>query len=200
MRPTKPLALGLSIATLLATLSLPPSRALGIDESAGAATLDKTYGQLPMSFEKNAGQSRPGVDFVARGSGYSVFLTPGEAVLAMKKQGPPDRTPGAVAKHAEGGATIRMALVSSDPARGAGEDQLPGKANYFLGNDSAKWHRDVPTFAKVRYAGVYPGIDVVYYGNQGRLEYDFMVSPQADPVGSPSRSAPMTLRAHSWLR
>src|SRR6185436_1021708 len=87
MRPTKSLVLRLSIATLLATLSLPTSRALGIEGSAGvapgvrpsAATLDKTYSKLPMSFAKNAGPSRPGVDFIARGSGYSVFLTPGEA-------------------------------------------------------------------------------------------------------------------------
>ena len=58
---------------------------------------------------------------------------------------------------------------------------LPGKANYFIGNDPARWKTEVPTFAKVRYPAVYPGIDVVYYGNQGRLEYDFIVSPGADP-------------------
>src|SRR5262249_34427575 len=111
MRPTKTLALGLGIATLLATLSSPPSRALETEGSAGvapgvrpsAATLDKTYGKLPMSFEKNAGQSRPGVDFIARGSGYSVFLTSGEAVLTVKRQRPLD----AVAKQEQGGATIR---------------------------------------------------------------------------------------------
>jgi hypothetical protein len=74
-----------------------------------------------------------------------------------------------------------MTLAGSGPARAAGEDQLPGKVNYFMGNDSTKWHRDMATFAKVRYPGVYPGIDVVYYGNQGRLEYDFIVTPGADP-------------------
>ena len=146
-----------------------------------APTSGEAYGKFPMSFEKNAGQSRSGVDFIARGSGYSVFLTPGEAVLALKKQRPPDRTRDPIAKQEEGGATIRMALVGSSPARAAGEDELPGKANYFIGNEPAKWHRDVPTFAKVRYPGVFPGIDVVYYGNQGRLEYDFIVSPGADP-------------------
>src|SRR5439155_9158108 len=189
MRPTKSPALRLSSATLIATLSLPPSRALGIKGSAGvapgvrpsAATLDKTYSKLPMSFAKNAGQSRTGVDFIARGSGYSLLLAPGEAVLALKKQRPPYRTSDALTKHEEGGATIRMALVGSGSARAAGEDELPGKANYFVGNDPAKWHRDVPTFAKVRYRGVYPGIDVVYYGNQGLIEYDFIVSQGADP-------------------
>jgi hypothetical protein len=149
--------------------------------SSQSRALDKTYSKLPMSFEKNVGQSRAGADFIARGSGYSVFLAPGEALLALKKQEPSDRTSDAFPKHKEGAATIRMRLVGSGPARAAGEDQLPGKVNYLIGNDSTKWHRGMPTFAKVRYPGVYPGIDVVYYGNQGRLEYDFIVNPGADP-------------------
>ena len=63
----------------------------------------------------------------------------------------------------------------------SGDDQLPGKSNYFIGNNPAKWHRDIPQFARVRYQGVYPGVDLVYYGNQGQLEYDFEVAPGADP-------------------
>ena len=185
MRLTKSFALLLSIATLIATVPLPPSRGLagvatGVRPS--AATLDKTYSKLPMIFEKNGGQSGTRVDFIARGSGYTVFLAAGEAVLRVKKQRPPDRIANAVRKHEENGATIRMALVNSNPARAAGENQLPGKVNYFLGHDPAKWRRDVPTFAKVRYQSVYPGIDVVYYGNQDRLEYDFIVSPGTDPA------------------
>jgi len=168
MRQTKSLALTLSIAIFLATLSLPSSVTLGIGAGAGAATLDKTYGSLPMSFEKNVGQGRAGVDFMARGSGYSVFLASGEAVLTMRE------------RSSQEDATIRMALAGSRTAKAAGEDRLLGKANYFVGNDPAKWHRDVPTFAKVRYADVYPGIDVVYYGNQRQLEYDFIVAPGAD--------------------
>jgi hypothetical protein len=164
VRTTRFLVLGLSILSSL------PGRAL-----------DKTYSKLPMSFEKNVGQGGAGADFIARGSGYSVFLTPGEAVLALKKQRPLDRPSDGLSRHKERAATIRMSLVGSGPARAAAEDQLPGKVNYFLGNDAAKWRRDLPTFAKVRYPGVYPGIDVVYYGNQGRLEYDFIVNPGADP-------------------
>ena len=56
-----------------------------------------------------------------------------------------------------------------------------GKSNYFIGNNPAKWHRDIPQFARVRYQAVYPGVDLVYYGNQGQLEYDFEVAPGADP-------------------
>ena len=172
MRSKRSWILGPSIATLLAVLSL-SSRATPV-------TLNRTYTNIPMSFGKNVGQSRAGVDFIAKGSGYSVFLSPNEAVLGVKKQQPKDRTSEA-AKHEPGGATIRMTLAGSGPAQAAGEDQLPGKANYVLGSDSAKWYRDVPMFAKVRYAGVYPGIDVVYYGNQGQLEYDFIVNSGADP-------------------
>ena len=67
------------------------------------------------------------------------------------------------------------------PPGWTGTDQLPGKSNYFIGNNPAKWHRNVPQFARVRYQRVYPGINLEYYGNQGRLEYDFEVAPGADP-------------------
>jgi hypothetical protein len=63
-----------------------------------------------------------------------------------------------------------------------GADELPGKANYFLGNDPSKWRTNIPTYAKVRYESIYPGVDLVYYGTQGgELEYDFVVAPRADP-------------------
>ena len=75
-----------------------------------------------------------------------------------------------------------MQLAGANPAAAAsGSSPLPGKSNYFIGNDPAKWHSGVPQFARVRYQGVYPGVDLVYYGNQGRLEYDFEVAPGADP-------------------
>ena len=62
----------------------------------------------------------------------------------------------------------------------SGEDPQSGKANYFTGNDPTKWQHNVPMYGKVRLQGVYPGIDLVYYGRQGRLEYDFVVAPGAD--------------------
>jgi len=90
-----------------------------------------------------------------------------------------------------------MKLVGANPnAVATGGDELPGKTNYFIGNNPKKWRTNVPTYAKVKYKGVYPGIDLVYYGNQGgRLEYDFVVAPGAGPnvialdvgVGSPRR-------------
>jgi hypothetical protein len=79
-------------------------------------------------------------------------------------------------------ALLRMKLVgANEKAKVTGMDQLPGKSNYFIGNDPKKWRTNVPNYAKVKYANVYPGADLVYYGNQGQLEYDFVVSSGADP-------------------
>ena len=75
-----------------------------------------------------------------------------------------------------------MTLANANPqSQAAGLDELPGKSNYFIGNDPAKWRTNIPTYAKVKYNGVYPGVDLVYYGNHGQLEYDFVVAPGADP-------------------
>jgi hypothetical protein len=75
-----------------------------------------------------------------------------------------------------------MQLVGADPqAKVSGLEQLPGKSNYIIGDDHKKWRTNVPNYAKVKYQDVYPGVDLVYYGNQGQLEYDFVVQPGADP-------------------
>jgi hypothetical protein len=79
-------------------------------------------------------------------------------------------------------AVLRMKLVGANPrAKVSGLEELPGKSNYFIGSDPKKWRTNVPNYAKVKYANVYPGVDLVYYGNQGKLEYDFVVQPAADP-------------------
>src|ERR1035441_6540089 len=75
-----------------------------------------------------------------------------------------------------------MSLVgSSQNISASAEDRLPGHSNYLMGSDPAKWLRNLETYRKVRYTGVYPGVDLLYYGTQGRLEYDFILAPQADP-------------------
>ena len=77
---------------------------------------------------------------------------------------------------------LRMKLAGANrAAKAVGLDPLPGKSNYFRGNDPKQWRRNVPNYAKVKYEDVYPGIDLIYYGNQGQLEYDFVVAPGADP-------------------
>jgi hypothetical protein len=141
--------------------------AVRTDTASKAQVLD-TYGKLPLTFEQNQGQTDSQVKFLARGSGYTLFLTPDSAILALQRE--------------RAASVLRMKLVGANrnPAT-AGTDALPGKSNYFVGNDPSKWRTDVPTYAKVKYRGVYPGIDLVYYGNQRLLEYDFLVAPGADP-------------------
>jgi RHS repeat-associated protein len=146
----------------------------------GVAT-NPDYGQLPLSFEPNVGQTDSLVDFLSRGVGYTLFLTPGEAVLSLEQPAGATASPDAPAE-APVANTLRMQLVGSNPrAVATGSDELVAKSNYLTGNDPRQWHTDVPNYAGVRYHGVYDGVDLTYYGNQGQLEYDFVIAPQANP-------------------
>jgi hypothetical protein len=138
------------------------------------------YGGLPLSFEPNRGQSDARVKFLARGHGYRLFLTPREAVLDLDVASQ-TRGAGRAQKLARG-AALRMRLVGANPQPSVlGTGQLPGRVNYLLGDDARRWRLGIPTFSKVRYQEVYPGIDLAYYGRQSRLEYDFVVGPGSDP-------------------
>jgi hypothetical protein len=172
--------------------------------------LASAYGKLPLSFEANQGQTNLGVKFLSRGSGYSLFLTPTEAVLTLRSSRPESKvkgqktvaeSPGLLSGWAAANeflkersasdlqvksgvqeTILRMRLVGANRApKISGVDELPGKSNYFIGNDPAKWRTNVPAYAKVNYQQVYPGVDLVYHGTQGKLEYDFVVAPGADP-------------------
>ena len=140
--------------------------------------LAQAYGQLPLSFELNQGQTDPQVGFLSRGSGYALFLTPTESVLSLQTPA----APGAAADPAAPDAVLSMQLVgASATPQVVGLDQLPGTSNYLIGNDPSQWHTDIPNYAQVEEQSVYPGVDLVYYGNQQQLEYDFTVAPGADP-------------------
>lgn len=175
------LALSSSIATHSATS---PTAAQPGQTSSTVATARAAFGDLPMSFEANQGQTDRDVRFLARGQGYAVYLTPAESVLQLRQ--PRQQTFGRDARrnHSTNAAAstdvLRMKLANANRrARIDGENRLPGNANYFKGGAPA--HVNVPTYAKVRYHEVYRGVDLVYYGNQGQLEYDFLVSPQGEP-------------------
>jgi hypothetical protein len=143
-----------------------------------AAYVDRDFGKVPLSFEPNQGQTDAKVQFLSRGQGYALFLTPGEAVLELQKSGAKKAD---AAKTVPAPSVLRMTLVGADAkAAVSGEQPLPGTANYFIGNDSSKWKTTIPTYQRVAYSGVYPGVDLVYYGNQRQLEYDFVVAPGAD--------------------
>jgi Beta-propeller repeat/Abnormal spindle-like microcephaly-assoc'd, ASPM-SPD-2-Hydin len=145
------------------------------------------YGKLPLSFEENRGQTDARVKFLSRGSGYTLFLPGDEAVFSLRgsKANGEASPAGRQLKPTESPTTngvLRMKLVRANPAaKVIGEEELAGNSNYFIGNDPKKWRTNVPEYSKVKYEGIYSGIDLVYYGNQRQLEYDFVVAPGADP-------------------
>ncbi len=158
------------------------------------ARINQAYGDLPLSFEVNRGQSNAAVKFLARGAGYNLFLTPTETVLALHKnekreEGNNRRSKEAnvssVAFRAQRPAsqtTLRMKLANANSqTRVTGLEELPGKINYLTGNDPQRWRTNIAAYRKVKYENVYAGVDMIYYGNHSQLEYDFVVAPNADP-------------------
>jgi hypothetical protein len=165
------------------TSGRPLARAAVIARAVGA------YGRLPLSFEANRGQTDARVKFLARGAGYTLFLTPQESVLSLR--GRASHTNAADTVRGGGGrfaaapasfATVRMRLLGGNArARLVGIAPLPGKSNDLIGRNSKAWRTGVPSYASALSRGVYPGVDLLYHGNQGHLEYDFRVAPGADP-------------------
>ena len=146
------------------------------------------YGKLPLQFEANQGQTDARVNFISRGTGYTLFLTGDEAVFSLhRKKSLMERERASSASsgsEVSPDAVVHMRLVNANSAaRVSGNDQGAGSSNYFLGNDSSRWRTNVPNFSQVRYEDVFPGIDLVYYGSHQQLEYDFVVAPGANPAG-----------------
>lgn len=140
-----------------------------------------SYDQIPLSFEPNRGQADSHVAFLTQGSGYGLSLTSDGAVLSLYHKSPTGESQSAALPAADT-ALVRMSLLGSNPfASVVGVDRLTGISNYLLGNNPSAWHTNIPTYARVEYQGVYPGIDLIYYGNQRQLEYDYIVAPGADP-------------------
>lgn len=151
--------------------------------------LIQRYARLPLGFEANRGQTAPQVKFLCRARGYTMFLTQSARLVVSVPQ--PPRTVGELHWVSLRGSTgrnpgttdvLQLRPLGANPApRVDGVEELFGKANYFVGNEPKRWRRDVPRFRKVRYRNLYPGIDLVFYGTQRLLEYDFVVRPGADP-------------------
>ena len=137
-----------------------------------AAATQASFAQLPLSFEFNQGQASQDIRYLARGPGYAVSLTQTAATLALSKSGAAGET----------SRLIRMSLPGANPKpQLIGLARLPGKVNYIVGRDPVGWQTQVPLYARVEYRQVYPGVDLVYYGNPRQLEYDFVVAPGVDP-------------------
>lgn len=148
---------GLAVAVLM--VGTPNTKRAATGGAAWAARVSP-LSRLPLYFEGLP----DGQTYVARAPGHILFLAAGKFTLV--------------------GAGRQLTVAFEGASRGArGEalEVLPGRVNYLLGNDPRKWRTNVPGYAKVRYGGLYPGVDLVYYGNQGRLEFDFIVAPGADP-------------------
>jgi hypothetical protein len=154
------------------------------------AAVAEFYAKQSLSFEANLGQTDPAVQFLSRGQGYSLFLTPTEAVLSLRKTDStsrfkPSKLPSldpAVPVKPSAASVLRMQLEGANAhAQAEGLAELPGKTHYLRGKDPKAWRTGIPSYAKVKYRGVYPGVDLVYYGKQRQLEYDFIVAPGADP-------------------
>ncbi len=154
------------------------------------------YEKLPLSFEANVGQAGEQAKYISRGNGYAFFLTPSETILVLRRNnaskrppasGKPDELLRVEADGIEGHvpqAVLHTRLLGANPAPGISASQeLPGKANYFIGNDPTNWRTNIHSYGSVKYEQVYRGVDLVYYGNQSRLEYDFVVAPSASPKG-----------------
>src|SRR5580700_7630611 len=169
---------GLSFSLLLVAVSF-------AQQTSGALPGDKAnYGaRLPLTFEANQGQASPQTKFLAHGRGYSASLTAGGMALSLRPTGIAPTTDGSLSPGAKlPNATLQFTLLGASHAPAiVGEGPQLGRVNYFIGSDATKWQTNVRTYARVRYKSVYPGIDLVYYGNHQQLEYDFAISPGADP-------------------
>jgi hypothetical protein len=144
------------------------------------------YAKLPLSFEPNLGQTDDRVNFLTRGDGYTVFLAGNEADIRLESTSPESANP-RDPQHpfrsvSSKTAVVKIALAQSNRhLQPEASDPQLGRSNYLIGNDPAKWHRNVPQFSRVKYRSVYPGVDLIYYGNHRQLESDYVVAPGADP-------------------
>ncbi len=167
-RPTRRILSHEALEERFCLSSLPVRTSATVPDAAAQAHLSAAYGKLPLSFEANQGQTDSQVNFLSRGSGYSLFLTPTKAVLSLEQGNTSN--------------VVGMRIVGANPtARAVGVDKQADVSNYLIGSDPSKWHTDVPNYGKVDYRSVYKGIDLVYHGDQKQLEYDFVVAPGADP-------------------
>ena len=157
-----------SLEVRLCLSTLPVSTSTTVPDAATQAHVSAAYGQLPLSFQINNGQTNARVNFLTQGAGYTAFLTPTSAVMELQ--------------HGNGGDVVTMHLVGANPgSRAVGLDKQAGVSNDFVGKDHSNWHTNIANYADVAYQGVYRGINLVYHGDRQQLEYDFVVQPGASP-------------------
>ena len=142
----------------------------------------KNYNQIPLAFEENKGQTSGQVKFLSRGQGYTAFLTSGGMTLSLRPSSSESPAGNIPAASKPQGTILQFRLIGANThPQVSGEKPLPGRINYFLGKDPTKWQTNLRTYSQVRYKNVYPGIDLIYYGNHQQLEYDFALAPGVSP-------------------
>jgi hypothetical protein len=142
-----------------------------------------TAGLTHLRFEENHGQFEPSIRYLARTRGFGLYLTEDGATFALQRGITPEGAmpPGAEHEGVHEPQVVSMQIVGARAVQPRGVQPLEGRSNYFVGGDASRWRQNVPSFGRVRYEQVLPGVDVVYYGTtQGELEYDFEVQPGAD--------------------
>jgi hypothetical protein len=159
------------------------------------AAIARNFGNLPLSFEPNRGQANSAARYIAHGRNSTVYLTPDAATIVVTHMpetasrrnvatastrvgGKPDSD---ILKQVRSSRLTMKFPGAAHPLKISGEGRLSGTANYFIGKDASQWRTKIPTYGRVRYASLYPGVDLVFYGTDGKLEYDLLVSPGADP-------------------
>jgi len=154
----------------VAALLLAWASSAGLDAERGQAGLESAVTTTPLAFEPSAGRGAEGIDFVAHSvAGGSLFLTSRKAVLSLPQAD-------------NGSRELRLGFVGSNPrTRAHGLETLAGETNSFIGDDPSRWRTGIPTYGRVRYERIYPGIDLDFYGSQQDLEYDFRLAAGADP-------------------
>jgi hypothetical protein len=154
--------------------SVPPANtprdalAVQTDAVAEARALE-AYGQLPLSFIPNQGQVDERVGYYVQSGGQSLRFTASGVTMALSET------------------TLRLEFLGTNPSvRLEGGDKLPGIVNYFIGNDPTEWRTNIPTYGRITYHDLWPGVDLTYEGRPGVLKSTFTIAPGADP-------------AHIWL-
>jgi hypothetical protein len=155
------------------------------------------FAALPLAFEENKGQTDAQVEYMARGNGYTLFLTASDAVFSLSSASAANRTssirrgtqlqaknlPKQSNTQKDSTAVVRMQVAGGNAlAKVSASGQLPGKSNYFIGNDPSKWQEDVAHYARVSYQDVYPGINLAFHGAQRQVEFDFVIAAGANPA------------------
>ena len=140
------------------------------------------YNQIPLLFEENHGQTNEQVKYLSRGNGFNLFLMEDQAVLTLQKK---DSGPQKIPKKSAANKTynvLKIECLEANPRPEIiGIEKRQAKTNYFVGNKPENWITKIDNWGQVKYKDIYPDIDLVYYGNKQNLEYDFVVSPGADP-------------------